>query len=248
MSTGELACRLVEVGSGGAARPSGAAFPHVFGPPLPLCNWCHAAANAMQAWRPLGSTLGAAPGTLAAALRHAPASALWQAPGVGACAGHQLHAVRGLLGVVKRAKPVNYQDHYSAKPVKRTKIKPPMCVRVCHAVTRVHCRRLVTLPVPHVDSAFLLSQRVPRSPRHHLPPPQPHQHPLGAPCRVAKRRFIVDKENTVWRLQANRRHGRAKMKSGTLQRLKRMVPLAPSWAKKIRKMGFKARWWYTQKS
>jgi hypothetical protein len=58
----------------------------------------------------------------------------------------------------------------------------------------------------------------------------------------------VDKEGTIWRLQANRRHYRSRKSKGALGRLKPMVPLTPTWAKKLKKLGFKARWWFPQKS
>ena len=60
--------------------------------------------------------------------------------------------------------------------------------------------------------------------------------------------MIVDKDGVMWRLQAGRQHNRSKRTPGGLRALKPMVPLAAGWARKLKKLGFKRRWWYNEKA
>lgn len=65
-------------------------------------------------------------------------------------------------------------------------------------------------------------------------------------CRAARHRFIV-KGGEIMRLQAGRRHYRYKKSKSALQRLKGLVPLHKPIAKKLKKLGFKRKWWFVQK-
>ncbi len=49
-------------------------------------------------------------------------------------------------------------------------------------------------------------------------------------------------------LQAGRRHYRSRKSKSRLRALKGLVPLAPHWARKLKKIGFKRRWWYNVKT
>jgi hypothetical protein len=48
---------------------------------------------------------------------------------------------RGLLGVVKRKAPVNYQNHNQKKP-KKIKMKTPSCVATAYCPSALHCCRM----------------------------------------------------------------------------------------------------------
>lgn len=63
-----------------------------------------------------------------------------------------------------------------------------------------------------------------------------------------KRRVIVAADGTMWRTQASRRHKRYKKSGGRLRELRGLAPLAEGWARKLRKLGYKRRWWYAQKA
>jgi ribosomal protein L35 len=65
---------------------------------------------------------------------------------------------------------------------------------------------------------------------------------------VVKRRVIVAKDGTMWRTQAGRRHKRTKKSGGRLRELRGLAPLADGWARKLRKLGYKRRWWYSEKA
>ena len=65
---------------------------------------------------------------------------------------------------------------------------------------------------------------------------------------IVKRRVLVAKDGTMWRTQANRRHKRYKKTSGRLSELRGLAPLAPAIARKLRKLGYKRRWWYAEKA
>lgn len=65
---------------------------------------------------------------------------------------------------------------------------------------------------------------------------------------ILKRRIIMAKDGTYWRTQAARRHKRYKKSRGRLSELRGLVPLAAGWARKLRKLGYKRRWWYSQKA
>ena len=71
---------------------------------------------------------------------------------------------------------------------------------------------------------------------------------LAVCCSAAKQRFIVDGQGVVWRRQANRGSKRAKKNHRQLRALKAMVPVHSSLASKLRKMGFKRRWWFHNKA
>jgi ribosomal protein L35 len=51
----------------------------------------------------------------------------------------------------------------------------------------------------------------------------------------------------MWRTQAGRRHYRASKSGGRLRELKGLAPVAPSLARKLRKLGYKRTWWYCHK-
>eukprot|EP00877_Chromochloris_zofingiensis_P005523 jgi/Chrzof1/14972/Cz09g22210.t1 len=105
-------------------------------------------------------------------------------------AGSHIQQYRLLLGVVKRDKVVNYQDHNQQQP-KRIKLKTPSAV---------------------------------------------------------KRRILVAKDGSMWRLPASRKKKRSKKRSIRQREVKGLVPLHSSWTKKLRKMGYTRRWWWSQKS
>lgn len=65
---------------------------------------------------------------------------------------------------------------------------------------------------------------------------------------ILKKRIIVAKDGVMWRTQAGRRHKRIKKSRGRLSELRGLAPLASSWARKLRKLGYKRRWWYAQKA
>lgn len=58
----------------------------------------------------------------------------------------------------------------------------------------------------------------------------------------------MDKDGTYWRTQAGRRHKRYKKSRGRLSELRGLAPLAAGWARKIKKLGYKKTWWYSQKA
>ncbi|KAG2490786.1 hypothetical protein HYH03_010708 [Edaphochlamys debaryana] len=56
-------------------------------------------------------------------------------------------------------------------------------------------------------------------------------------------RFVVDRNGTVWHRQANYRHQRHDKTASQLTRLKRWKPLYSAFASKLKKVGFKERYW-----
>ncbi|GAX81859.1 hypothetical protein CEUSTIGMA_g13879.t1 [Chlamydomonas eustigma] len=56
-------------------------------------------------------------------------------------------------------------------------------------------------------------------------------------------RFIMDRDGVIWHKQANRVRHRHSKTSGTLTRLKRLKPLSTGFAKKLKKIGFKRKYW-----
>lgn len=73
---------------------------------------------------------------------------------------------------------------------------------------------------------------------HHIPRTK-----IRIPSAV-KERVIVGQDGTMWRMQAGRRHKRYKKSSSRLRSLKGLVPLARAHAAKLRKLGYKRRWWF----
>ncbi|WIA22696.1 hypothetical protein OEZ86_009660 [Tetradesmus obliquus] len=63
-----------------------------------------------------------------------------------------------------------------------------------------------------------------------------------------KRRVIVGEDGTMWRMQAGRRHKRYKKSRQRLLGLKGLVPLHHAETAKLRKLGYKRRWWFAQKA
>lgn len=56
-------------------------------------------------------------------------------------------------------------------------------------------------------------------------------------------RFVIDREGIIWHRPANSSHGRHHKTSSQMSRLKRLTPLAPAFASKLRKLGFDRRYW-----
>lgn len=52
----------------------------------------------------------------------------------------------------------------------------------------------------------------------------------------------------MWRTQAGRRHKRSKKSRERLLALKGLVPLHSAAAAKLRKLGYKRRWWFCLKA
>lgn len=65
---------------------------------------------------------------------------------------------------------------------------------------------------------------------------------------AVKRRVIVGDDGVMWRMQAGRRHKRYKKSRRRLLDLKGLVPLHKADATKLRKLGYKRRWWFVQKA
>lgn len=90
-----------------------------------------------------------------------------------------------------------------------------------------------------IDSGVLLAALTTlayASPFPRFPPsPRSHRYLLG--------RFVVDRNDIVWHRQANRRHKRYSKNTSQLTRLKRWKPLASAYASKLRRLGFRERYW-----
>lgn len=114
-------------------------------------------------------------------------------------------------------------------------------------------RRVPTRPVAPAGrlSARPSERSPPPRPALTRPAPRPSfsSRPLPPGERsIVKRRVLVDRDGTMWRTQAARRHKRYKKSSGRLSALRGLAPLAPAIAAKLRKLGYKRRWWYAQKA
>ena len=67
-------------------------------------------------------------------------------------------------------------------------------------------------------------------------------------CRSVRRRVVVGEDGVMWRMQAGRRHKRYKKSKRRLLGLKGMVPLHGADAAKLRKLGYKKKWWFQIKA
>lgn len=65
---------------------------------------------------------------------------------------------------------------------------------------------------------------------------------------MARRRVVVGENGVMWRMQAGRRHKRYKKSKRQLLGLKGMVPLHGADAAKLKKLGFKKKWWFNIKA
>lgn len=104
---------------------------------------------------------------------------------------------------------------------------------------------------PHcqvLQARFILSKRAskPVNRQIHKPKPPFPGRKLKTPS-VAKRRFYMQSDGTIMRKRAGRRHYRSKKSKRRLRRLKGVVPLYKAYAKKLKMLGFKRRWWFVRK-